>query len=624
MLYLCSFNRMFFIGLALLGFSIFSANAAIVTSGDTSLGVGTFGDVTTGITKVGAIYSSNSNLSGTLEVNGGSILTSKGPPTPDQGTIEPEPGGMIGRGSGSVGTVTVTGTDSRWRLEGTGQDYEGTPDEITFGPYLLVGRDGGRGELNITAGGKVILDGQGADLGSDFSGNIQIGRNNASGSNIGAGGSVLNIDGIGSEARIDNIDHTWFVMGKADDAATVNITNGGALNILGDNSLVTLRNGTANINSGGSVETQIFNVASTANSSATVNLDGATTRVHVTGGGTLDNEYELEDWGGWLTIGGPSGSTGVINMTNGAQINIDTGTGFAADGSIIEGSGFGLGGNSAIGFGGTGTLNVESGSLVTVSGGEKWVAIGNGNGSGIVNVNSGGQVIIENTGLSSVNMATNVDSGTSILNVDGLTSLFDGGGTLYVGVDGALANTAKADINLSNGGTVKANNIAVGSGGTIAGTGTLDGNVILNNGTIAIGNSPGTINIDGNFEMIDGILEIEVAGLGAGDFDVLSITGSADLTGGSIVFSFIDDFLPETGDSFLFLEALGGLNIVDNFDFAYKGVQDTFRMEIAGGVNGLGFLALNDASAVPVPAAVWLFGTALLGLFGFGKRRKAA
>lgn len=31
-----------------------------------------------------------------------------------------------------------------------------------------------------------------------------------------------------------------------------------------------------------------------------------------------------------------------------------------------------------------------------------------------------------------------------------------------------------------------------------------------------------------------------------------------------------------------------------------------------------------SASAVPVPAALWLFGTALTGLVGFGKRRKAA
>lgn len=30
-----------------------------------------------------------------------------------------------------------------------------------------------------------------------------------------------------------------------------------------------------------------------------------------------------------------------------------------------------------------------------------------------------------------------------------------------------------------------------------------------------------------------------------------------------------------------------------------------------------------DPAVVPVPAAVWLFGTALIGLIGFGKRRKA-
>jgi hypothetical protein len=32
----------------------------------------------------------------------------------------------------------------------------------------------------------------------------------------------------------------------------------------------------------------------------------------------------------------------------------------------------------------------------------------------------------------------------------------------------------------------------------------------------------------------------------------------------------------------------------------------------------------STVSAVPVPAAVWLFGSALIGLVGFGKRRKAA
>jgi hypothetical protein len=38
-----------------------------------------------------------------------------------------------------------------------------------------------------------------------------------------------------------------------------------------------------------------------------------------------------------------------------------------------------------------------------------------------------------------------------------------------------------------------------------------------------------------------------------------------------------------------------------------------------------GLVTVSDAPAVvPVPAAVWLFGSALIGLVGFGKRRKAA
>jgi len=36
------------------------------------------------------------------------------------------------------------------------------------------------------------------------------------------------------------------------------------------------------------------------------------------------------------------------------------------------------------------------------------------------------------------------------------------------------------------------------------------------------------------------------------------------------------------------------------------------------------FAEVAGVSPVPVPAAVWLFGTALIGMIGFGRRRKAA
>ncbi|MDH5767086.1 MAG: VPLPA-CTERM sorting domain-containing protein [Gammaproteobacteria bacterium] len=64
----------------------------------------------------------------------------------------------------------------------------------------------------------------------------------------------------------------------------------------------------------------------------------------------------------------------------------------------------------------------------------------------------------------------------------------------------------------------------------------------------------------------------------------------------------------ETGDAFLV-----GQSVFNNPDSLFHGTVVT-----------LGFFA-NDpvVSAVPVPAAAWLFGSGLIGLAGFARRRKA-
>ncbi len=78
--------------------------------------------------------------------------------------------------------------------------------------------------------------------------------------------------------------------------------------------------------------------------------------------------------------------------------------------------------------------------------------------------------------------------------------------------------------------------------------------------------------------------------------------------------------------------ALGGLGssflLLAAFDALPTGISG---WQASG--NALGNIALVldpdrrvrfDLAPIPVPAAVWLFGTALIGLFGFNKRRKAA
>jgi len=55
-------------------------------------------------------------------------------------------------------------------------------------------------------------------------------------------------------------------------------------------------------------------------------------------------------------------------------------------------------------------------------------------------------------------------------------------------------------------------------------------------------------------------------------------------------------------------------------DFIFGGVvtEGTFF------IDDVSIQAIQPPSAVPVPAAIWLFGTALIGLVGFGKRKMAA
>jgi hypothetical protein len=69
--------------------------------------------------------------------------------------------------------------------------------------------------------------------------------------------------------------------------------------------------------------------------------------------------------------------------------------------------------------------------------------------------------------------------------------------------------------------------------------------------------------------------------------------------------------------------ALSGTSTYNNLTFAALGMNTGSYTWSWGSGNQADSLTLN-VGAVPVPAAVWLFGTALIGLVGFSKRKKAA
>ena len=82
--------------------------------------------------------------------------------------------------------------------------------------------------------------------------------------------------------------------------------------------------------------------------------------------------------------------------------------------------------------------------------------------------------------------------------------------------------------------------------------------IIENDGTLALGNSPGqTTGLDFQ-QNAPGIWDLEIGGLGLSDFDRMNLTGTA-LLDGTLDLSLIMGFVPTLGDTFSILSANGGV-----------------------------------------------------------------
>ena len=171
-------------------------------------------------------------------------------------------------------------------------------------------------------------------------------------------------------------------------------------------------------------------------------------------------------------------------------------------------------------------------------------------------------------------------------------------GTGLAGAGGTITNA---------GGSISGSNIFIGSlivDGTTTSNGTYVVDALLNFDT-----SANTISIVGN------IATLGIAGetLLSGSFTSYSTTVIPQLGGGQTeVFQATG---PDTKSNIL----LGILGIPLDTQFNFFG----FSIESANG-SVVSTDIVNTAAVVPVPAAVWLFGSGLLGLVGIARRKQAA
>ncbi|WP_162260086.1 autotransporter outer membrane beta-barrel domain-containing protein [Bosea sp. Root670] len=397
--------------------------------------------------------------------------------------------GIIGYDVGSNGMVTVSGTDG----SGNASTWSNTGD-LSIGYF-------GTGTLNILAGGRI----------SSFAGSID-------------GGSSALISGLGS---------SW----QNSDRLTVGVTGAGTLRVEG----------------GATVSNSLGIVGSNAQGNVVVNGVGT----------TWTNT-------GQLTIG--SFAAGTLRIEAGAVVTSNQGYVGADNTGTVTVTGAGSRWvmspfNLTVGNNGTGSLTVENGGLVRAEGGvQLGVAAGSG-GTLLVQGPMNNRGVLETRGIrggagtasvtfdggllratrSNSTFFTNFDTRTiaiggngMVIDTDGhnigMSPSFTGAGALTKNGAGKLELTGDSGSTFTGAGSVLAGTLAVNGilggtmeviGGRLQGIGTVGATINQPGGTIAPGNSIGTLTINGNYVGNGGRLEIEtVLGGDASPSDRLVITGS--------------------------------------------------------------------------------------------------
>ncbi|MCX5633422.1 MAG: PEP-CTERM sorting domain-containing protein [Phycisphaerae bacterium] len=157
-----------------------------------------------------------------------------------------------------------------------------------------------------------------------------------------------------------------------------------------------------------------------------------------------------------------------------------------------------------------------------------------------------------------------------------------------------------------NGGNLAFSSPAQILGGDVVGSGIINGSIVNSGGLLSPGHSAGMITINGNYTQDpDGMLLMEIAGLGSGQFDVLNVTGIAYLDG-LLEISLLNGFSPTLGDTFDILNFgsySGQFAMVQGLDL---GCGKYFELDYSA--NGLRLTSVPEPSSLylAVIGSLWL------------------
>jgi len=194
-----------------------------------------------------------------------------------------------------------------------------------------------------------------------------------------------------------------------------------------------------------------------------------------------------------------------------------------------------------------------------------------------------------------------------------LALIKQGAGTLTLGCSNSYsgATTVSNGILRVNGLHLGGGLYTVASGATLGGTGLISAALYsVSGGVVAPGNAIGTLTFNGNADL-DGVLKIELDSSGFGSSDVLSVTGTLDISAATLDFDLLGEALDD--DAYVFAE--------------YGALVGTFAdiLDAPGGyLINYAYNGNQIALVIPEPATLSLLLIGALGLMLHARRKKSA
>ena len=644
-------------------------NASNAAGNVLTLGVTTFNNNgTLEATNGGALALSNTftNNSGALKaVGAGSLVTLTngttftGTGTAAQGNLITASGGgkVVVDGATLLGTINGVGASTLVFNTNAGNNFSGTTANInldltsggtgylrlfnadTVNGAITLGAGGGNGLHLYSSASNLTLNGALTGFGSvvQDNGGATVTNNSTINANSSAG-LTLGVTNFNNSAGAT----TEATNGGALALSNAFTNNSGALKAVGAGSIVNLANGTTFTGSGSAASGNLITasgggkvVVDGVNLRGTINTAASTSLILTTNGG---NNLDNTTVNGNLDLATNSNAYARLFDTDTVNGNISLGENTSGNGLHLYSSA------SNLVVGSTGTLQgfgyvIEDngGSTVTNNGLINANSAGNTLNINTSNFNNTGTAQVTNGAILSVTSTNATNSG--VVNVlPGGTATFASGLTQTAGltqVDGVLNLVNNSALTLN--GTTK--------GGTLLGSGQINGNVVNTNGIVSPGDSPGTLTINGNYTQGSaGSLNIEFLGTQNGQHDLLNILGLSALTGTLDVNYLGNGSGLAVGSQFAFLDygtlsapTVGGLTqyflnetpltsntgtVVGHNGFTYELINDTASKMLDLQVLTVGAPAVPEASTTVSLGLLLALGMG--GLVVASKRKKKA